>query len=69
VVEKKYSNVLQYLSLRLLTSMAVEKRRHLHLQQVDAKNAFCRGTLPANETKLSSLLLVILMLPQMNTGY
>eukprot|EP00957_Ditylum_brightwellii_P159237 12119633-Ditylum_brightwellii.AAC.1 len=46
----KYAPVLQYSSLRLLTSMAVEKRRRL--QQGDAKNAFCQGTLPADETTI-----------------
>ena len=47
---EKYAPVLQYSSLRLLTSMAVEKSRTL--KQGDVKNAFCNATLPPNETTI-----------------
>lgn len=43
----RYAPVLQYSSLRLLTSMAVEKRRRL--KQGDFKNAFVQATLPDDE--------------------
>lgn len=43
----RYAPVLQYSSLRLLTSMAVEKRRKLH--QGDFKNAFVQASLPDDE--------------------
>ena len=43
----KYAPVLQYSSLRLLTSMAVEQRRKL--KQGDCKNAFCNAKLPEDE--------------------
>ena len=44
---EKFAPVLRSESLRLLVSMAVEKRRPL--RQGDCKNAFCQGILPANE--------------------
>ncbi|EJK68971.1 hypothetical protein THAOC_09816 [Thalassiosira oceanica] len=44
----RYAPVLQYSSLRLLTSMAVEKRRKL-LHQGDFKNAFVQASLPDDE--------------------
>ena len=43
----RYAPVLQYSSLRLLTSMSVEKRRRL--KQGDFKNAFVQATLPDDE--------------------
>ena len=47
---EKYAPVLQYSSLRLLTSMAVENRRRL--KQGDCKNAFCNAVLPPDETTI-----------------
>ena len=44
---ERYAPVLQYSSLRLLTSMAVEKTRRL--KQGDYKNAFVQATLPDDE--------------------
>jgi len=44
---EKYAPVLRPDSLRLLTSMAVERRRTL--KQGDCKNAFCQGILPPDE--------------------
>jgi len=43
----RYAPVLQYSSLRLLTSMSVEKRRRL--KQGDFKNAFVQASLPDDE--------------------
>ncbi len=42
--------VLKYLSLRLMVSSAVERKRKL--KQADYKNAFCNPNLPSNETKV-----------------
>ena len=47
---EKYALVLQYSSLRLLTSMATESCRVL--KQGDCKNAFCNARLPADETTI-----------------
>ena len=44
---EKYAPVLRPDTLRLLTSMAVERRRTL--KQGDCKNAFCQGILPLDE--------------------
>ena len=44
---EKYAPVLRSDSMRLLVSLAVEKRRAL--KQGDCKNAFCQGVLPDNE--------------------
>ena len=44
---ERFAPVLQYSSLRLLTSLAVEKRRIL--KQGDCKNAFVNATLPPDE--------------------
>ena len=44
---EKYAPVLRPDTLRLLTSMAVERRRTL--KQGDCKNAFCQGILPPDE--------------------
>ena len=47
---EKYAPVLQYSSLRLLTSMATESCRVL--KQGDCKNAFCNARLPDDETTI-----------------
>ena len=47
---KKIAPVLQYSSLRLLTSMAVENCRRL--KQGDCKNAFCNARLPDDKTTI-----------------
>ena len=47
---EKYAPVLQYSSLRLLTSMATENCRVL--KQGDCKNAFCNARLPEDETTI-----------------
>ena len=47
---EKYAPVLQYSSLRLLTSMATENCRIL--KQGDCKNAFCNARLPDDETTI-----------------
>ena len=47
---EKYAPVLQYSSLRLLTSMAVKNRRRL--KQGDCKNVFCNTRLPPDETTI-----------------
>ena len=47
---EKYAPVLQYLSLRLLTSMATESCRAL--KQGDCKNAFCSARLLADKTTI-----------------
>jgi hypothetical protein len=46
----KFAPVLRIESLRLLVSMAVEKRRPL--RQGDCKNAFCQGILPEEEVTI-----------------
>ena len=46
----KFAPVLRSESLRLLVSMAVEKRRPL--RQGDCKNAFCQGILPPDEVTI-----------------
>jgi hypothetical protein len=46
----KFAPVLRSESLRLLVSMAVEKRRPL--SQGDCKNAFCQGILPPDEVTI-----------------
>ena len=44
---ERYAPILQYSSLCLLTSMAIEKRRHL--KQGDYKNAFMQASLPEDK--------------------
>ena len=47
---EKYAPVLQYSSLRLLTSMSTNNSRIL--RQVDCKNDFCKDKLPADKTTI-----------------
>jgi hypothetical protein len=49
-ISDKFAPVLCSKPLRLLVSMAVEKRRPLH--QGNCKNAFCQGILPPEEVTI-----------------
>ena len=46
----RFAPVLQFDSLRFLVSLSTHHRRAL--KQGDCKNAFCQGTLPAEETTI-----------------
>ncbi len=63
---EKYAPVLRPDSMRLMVSLAVERRRTL--KQGDCKNAFCQGILPDDEVTISSLPLATPMPQKTNIG-
>ena len=47
---KRYAPVLQYSSIRLMASLAIQRKRVI--QQGDVKNAFCNADLPPDEVTI-----------------